>query len=156
MASRRRTLTDAIVSKVNAWPGKPANVDVRRVRNVFTVLQDVLAQAAPATICVINSAVEDESGRGGVADNVRIGVVLVAACSSNAVADSDSWDDTMEALFDYMRTDAAGFKNITVGSLGAQRREISQPIVCDAETMDENEAFVSVIDSVYFISVSNR
>ena len=154
MSSRAATLADAVVTLINAWGSLPAGVTAARVRSVIQLIKDLPAET-PATIAVINSSVEDGSNRGDVADDVMLGIVLVANCASNDPADSDTWDALTESLRDHLRT-AAAFKNIDLAGIGAQRKAVSTTMVCDADYLNEHEVFVSITEATWFVSVGNR
>lgn len=155
MASRAKTLAAAVVTAIAAWGDLPAGVTVSRVRNITHLITDLPA-ATPAVIAVIVAQSDDQSNRGDVAEDIMLGIVLIANCTSAAVADSDTWDETTEKLRDYLRTSTT-FKNITVASgLTAQRKTVTTTVPCDAEMMDESEVFVSVTEATWFVSVGNR
>lgn len=155
MAGRAKTLAAAIVTALSAWGDLPAGCTVARVRSVTHLIKNLPDDAA-AQIVVINPEVEDQSSRADVAEDCTIGIAIIANCNSEAVADSDSWDELTEKLRDYLRTSTT-FKNISLGgSIGAQRKSVSTVVTCDAETLDQNEVFVSVTEAVWFISVGNR
>jgi hypothetical protein len=155
MAGRATTLADAIVAALTAWGDLPAGCTVSRVRSVTHLIKDMPDDAA-AQLAVIVSEVEDQSSRADVAEDCTIGFAIIANCNSEAVADSDAWDELTEKLRDYLRINAT-FKNISLGgSLGAQRKSVSTVVVCDADMLDRSEVFVSVTEGVWFISVANR
>jgi len=155
MASRATTLANAIVTALLAWDQLPAGCGVARVRNVTHLIKDLPADA-PAVIAVVVPEIEDQSSRGDVAEDVKVGIVLIANCTSLAVAASDDWDHLTEKLRDFLRTSTT-FKNIDLGSgKGAQRKQVTTSVVCDADMMDEAEVFVSVTEATWFISVGNR
>lgn len=155
MAGRAKTLAAAVVTAIAAWGDLPAGVTVSRVRNITHLIAD-LPSDTPAVIAVIVANTDDQSSRGDVAEDVTLGIVLIANCNSAAVADSDTWDETTEKLRDHLRTSTT-FKSITVASgLVAQRRAVNTTVPCDADVMDESEVFVSVTEATWFISVGNR
>jgi hypothetical protein len=155
MASRSATLANALVTAISGWGSLPAGVTVARVRSVTHLLVD-MPTASVGRVAVIVSSVEDQSNRGDVAEDVTIGIVVVGNCDSEAVAQSDSWDEFTEDLRDWLRTDAT-FKTISLGGgLGAQRKTVSTLTVADADMLDESEIFVSVTEGVWFLSVGAR
>ena len=155
MAGRAKTLAAAVVTAIAAWNELPSGVTVSRVRNITHLIAD-LPESTPAVIAVIVANTDDQSSRGDVAEDVTLGIVLIANCTSAAVADSDTWDETTEKLRDHLRTSTT-FKNITVASgLVAQRKAVNTTVPCDAAVMDESEVFVSVTEATWFISVGNR
>jgi SepF-like predicted cell division protein (DUF552 family) len=154
MAGRAKTLAAAVVTALAAWGDLPSGVTVSRVRNVTHLIAD-LPPATPAVIAVIVANIDDQSSRGDVAEDVTLGIVIIANCESAQAVDSDSWDETTEKLRDYLRTSTT-FKNMTVASgLVAQRRTVNTTVPCDADVMDESEVFVSVTEATWFISVGN-
>jgi hypothetical protein len=154
MASRSRTLADAIVALILAWGSLPAGVGVARCRSVTHLLNDLPA-SDPAVIAVISSEITDQTTRGDVAEDITIGIVVIANCPSLAVADSDAWDDFTELLRDHLRTSTT-FRNITVGSQSFARKAVSTSVVCDAQMMDQSELFVSVTEAVYYTFAGAR
>ena len=155
MASRSATLANALVTAISGWGSLPSGVTVARVRSVTHLLVD-MPTASVGRVAVIVSSVEDQSNRGDVAEDVTVGIVVIGNCDSEAVAQSDSWDEFTEDLRDWLRTDAM-FKTIDLGSgLAAQRRTVSTVTVADAQLLDESEIFVSASEGVWFISVGNR
>lgn len=155
MASRTKTLATAIVAAIQAFSGLPAGVEVKQVRNVRHLVNQ-LPDDVTATIAVICSEVGDESTRGSVEDLVTIGVVTMANCSSDSVTATDQWDELTEQLRDHFRSSAA-LKTVTVATgISAQRNKVETPVVCDADVLDTDEVFVSVTTLQYAISVGNR
>jgi hypothetical protein len=155
MASRARTLATAIVTALNAWGDLPAGTTAQRVRSVTHLIEN-LPESAPAVIAVIFADHEDLSNRADVADDITLGIVTIANCNSHEVSASDPWDDLTEKLADYLRSNAA-FKDITVGTnVTAQRKKVNITVPCDADILDQNEVFVSVIQAAWFTSVGNH
>jgi hypothetical protein len=152
MASRIRTLTAAVASLINAHASLPAGITAERVRSV-TFLTAGFSAGTPGRIAVICPNTEDESDRSGVAETIRLSIVLVARCSAEAVAASDSFEDFLETLADTMRQ-SSSYKTIALsGNIAAQRRDVSIATTCDAQALDEQELFVGVIEAGYFVSV---
>ena len=155
MASRSATLANALVTAISGWASLPSGVTVARVRSVTHLLVD-MPTASVGRVAVIVSSVEDQSNRGDVAEDVTIGIAVIGNCDSEAVAQSDSWDEFTEDLRDWLRTDSQ-FRNMDLGGgLAAQRRTVSTVTVADADMLDENEIFVSAPEAVWFMSVGNH
>jgi hypothetical protein len=155
MAERAKTLAAALVTAIAGWELLPEGMPVLRVRSVTQLIKD-LSDDSPAVICVIHHVAEDGSGRADVSDDLTFGIVVIARCASNAVADSDAWAELTESLRDWIRTSTT-FKNISLGDgLAAQRKQIETTVVCDAQMLDEKEVFVSVTEGMWFVSVGNR
>ena len=155
MASRTKTLAAAIVTAIQAFSGLPAGVDCRVVRNVRHLV-NALPEDVTATIAVICSEVEDESGRGEVQDLATIGVCIMDNVDSDSVTATDTWDELTEKLRDHFRTSTA-LKSVTVATgVSAARMKVETPVVCDADVLDQDEVFVSVTTLQYRISVGNR
>ncbi len=154
MASRSRTLADAIVTAINAWASKPAYVTAQRVRSLTALLKDMPAVGG-GTIAVMVARVEDQSNRAEAAEDVTIVVVPIVNVGAEAVAAADAYDDFTESLNDYFRQSAT-LRNITVGAIKAQRKAISLITVADATLLSESETFVSAIEVTYFVSIGGR
>lgn len=155
MAGRGRTLAAAIVTALSAWDQLPEGVTVARVRNVSTLIKD-LPEDTPAVIAVIVAETEDQSQRGEIAEDIAVGMVLIANCASHDATASDSWDELTEKLRDFLRSNSA-FKVITLSAtVSAQRKSVSTTVVCDADMMDTAEIFVSVTEGVWYCSIGNR
>lgn len=150
MTSRATTLANAVVTALSEWDQLPDGATVSRVRNV-TVLISSLTEAAPMKIAVIVAKAEDQSNRADVAEDIVLGICVVARCANSNIAASDAWEDFTELLRDYLRTNSA-FKRI--GSY--QRKTVSTITVCDAEILDQSQAFVSATEATWFVSVGNR
>jgi hypothetical protein len=117
---------------------------------------NALPEDVTATIAVICSEVEDESGRGEVQDLATIGVCIMANVDSDSVTATDTWDELTEKLRDHFRTSTA-LKSVTVATgVSAARMKVETPVVCDADVLDQDEVFISVTTLQYRISVGNR
>ena len=155
MASRIRTLAAAVATAINAGGLLPAGITAERVRSV-TYLVSGFSTGTPGRVAVICPGTEDESDRSGVAETIRLLIVLVARCAAEAVASSDAFEDALETLCDSLRTSAA-YKTISLGgSIAAQRRDVSIVTTCDAQALDEQELFVGAIEASWFVSVGAR
>jgi len=154
MASRSRTIADALVTAINAWASKPAGVTAQRVRSLTALLQG-MPSATPGTIAVIVSRSEDQSNRAEAAEDITLAIVPIINVDSAAVSAADAYDDFTEGLADYLRQSAT-FRNITVGSIKAQRKGVSIVTVADAAMLSESETFVSAIEITYFVSIGGR
>lgn len=155
MASRVKTLADAIVSAINAFPSLPDGVQVMHVGNVEHLVNDLPADVT-ATIAVIISEIEDESLRGEVADAVTLGVVTIANLDSTGMIHVDPWYELTDKLRDHFRS-SSSLKTIDVGnSLSACRNKVETPVPCDADILNEDEVFISVTTLRYTISIGNR
>lgn len=154
MASRSRTIADALVAAINAWASKPAGVTAQRVRNLQALIQ-AMPSATPGTIAVIVSRSEDQSNRAEAAEDITLAIVPVINVDSDTVAAADAYDDFTEGLADYLRQSST-FRNITTGSIKAQRKGVSIVTVADAAMLSESETFVSAIEITYFVSIGGR
>jgi hypothetical protein len=155
VASRIRTLAAAVVTAINAGGTLPAGITAERVRSV-TYLLAGFSTGTPGRVAVICPGTEDESDRSGVAETIRLSIVLVARCAAEAVASSDAFEDALETLCDSLRTSAT-YKTISLGgSIAAQRRDVSIVTTCDAQALDEQELFVGAIEASWFVSVGAR
>ena len=155
MASRSKTLAAAIVAAIQAFSGLPSGVEVKHVRNVRHLVNE-MPENTTATIAVICSEVSDQSVRGSIEETLTMGVVTMANCSSDTVSASDTWDELTEKLRDHLRS-LATLKTVTVATdISAVRKAVETPVVCDADILDQDEVFVSVTTLEYTISVGNR
>lgn len=153
MASRIRTLAAAVATSISAWASLPANITVSRRRSVSVILDELNDDAGQ--IAVLCPRTEDTSSRGDVSEDITIAIVLMVRCTAEAVAASDTYEDFLEALCDYLRTQAT-FKSITLsGNIAARRRTVSITSPCDAELLDQMEVYSGVIEAVYAVSVGN-
>ena len=154
MASRIRTLAASLVTSIAAWGSLPANITVSRRRSVSVILDDLDDNAGE--IAVICPRTEDTSNRADVSEDITIGIVLLVRCTGEAATASDTYEDFLEALCDHLRTSST-FKAITLsGNLAARRRTVGIITPCDADTLDQHEVFVGVIEGVWAVSVGNR
>jgi len=154
MASRSRTIADALVTICNSYPSKPAGVTATRVRSVTHLISN-MPSATPGAIAVIVSSVEDQSTRADVAENVTLGIVVIGRVDAEVATASDTWDEFAESLRDYIRGNAAA-RHITLTGGAAQRRQLSVPTVADSQLMSDSELFVSVMEITYFCSIGGR
>ena len=155
MASRIRTLAAAVVTAINAGGLLPAGITAERTRSI-TYLISNFSTGTPGRVAVICPGTEDVSDRSGVAETVKLSVVLVARCAAEAVASSDAFEDALETLCDSLRTSAT-YKTISLGgSIAAQRQKVSIVTTCDPDWLDQQELFVGAIEASWFVSVGAR
>jgi hypothetical protein len=154
MTARSTTLANAVVDAINAWGSKPANITASRVRSVTHLINE-MSGATVGHIAVIVSQVNDASDRADVAEEVVLGIVIIANCEGETTAASDSWDDFTELLRDHLRTSSA-FKSIGVGSIAFQRTTVSTITVADAQMLDQSEIFISATEAAWRVSIGNR
>ena len=155
MASRIRTLAAAVASAINASGLLPAGFTAERVRSITYLISGFSAQT-PGRVAVICPGTEDVSDRSGISESVKLSIVLVARCSAEAVAASDSFEDALETLCDSLRTSAT-YRTINLGgAIAAQRQAVNIATTCDPDWLDQSELFVGAIEANWFISVGAR